>query len=83
MHIYRRGVLTALGFAVVFAAAMRLHADLLVRVVIWSVILTASIFAIVRKVIRGKPGSYSTADALPSKVKRWVLDEPEDAASRK
>jgi hypothetical protein len=78
ISFYRRGVLTAVAFCVVFAGLMALHADLYLGVLLWSLIVTASIFTVARNIWHFRSRTYSLADLMPDAVRRWMLDERRD-----
>jgi hypothetical protein len=76
--IHPRGLVAAVLFCLVFWVLMTARADPYVELAIWTVIITASIFAIARKLLKGGEGSYSTSHVLPDSVRRWMLDEPKN-----
>lgn len=58
-------------------------ADTVVVAILWALLLTMSVAAVVRIFRRGLPGAgYGQLSIMPDRIRRWVLDEPDAEKDR-
>lgn len=76
----RNPFVVSVAFLVAFGLLIEVDsgaANLAVRAVIWTAIVAMSAVAVIRALRGG--GASSQAATMPERVRRWVLDEPDDS----
>jgi hypothetical protein len=85
-RLTRNPIVVFVAFWAVFLLLLRAGssgADLAVRAAIWAALLTMSGVAIFKMVRYRRVYPYGQDATMPSRIRRWVVDEPDDEDHRR